>query len=121
MGLGCGRDGARLGMGRRHRLERGSAPLAVEHGPGATSTSQIAYESHMIVLGICVVIGIIVFGAMAYAMFKFRKSKGAVAAQFTHNTKAEIVWTTIPVLILIGLAWPATHNLIRMYDTAMPR
>ena len=86
-------------------------------GRGATSTSQIAYESHMIVLGICVVIGIIVFGAMAYAMFKFRKSKGAVAAQFTHNTKAEIVWTTIPVLILIGLAWPATHNLIRMYDT----
>ena len=86
-------------------------------GQGATSTSRIAYESHMIVFGICVVIGIIVFGAMAYAMFKFRKSKGAVAAQFTHNTKAEIVWTTIPVLILIGLAWPATRNLIRMYDT----
>ena len=86
-------------------------------GRGATSTAQIAYESHMIVFGICVVIGIIVFGAMAYAMFKFRKSKGAVPAQFTHNVKAEIVWTTIPVLILIGLAWPATRNLIRMYDT----
>jgi cytochrome c oxidase subunit 2 len=86
-------------------------------GQGATSTARIAYESHMIVFGICVVIGIIVFGAMAWAMFKFRKSKGAVAAQFSHNTKAEIVWTTIPVLILIGLAWPATHNLIRMYDT----
>jgi cytochrome c oxidase subunit 2 len=69
------------------------------------------------VFGICVVIGVIVFGAMAYAMFKFRKSKGAVPAQFTHNIKAEIVWTTIPVLILIGLAWPATRNLIRMYDT----
>ncbi len=86
-------------------------------GEGATHTARIAYESHMIVLWICVVIGIIVFGAMAYAMFRFRKSKGAVAAQFTHNTKAEIVWTTIPVLILIGLAWPATANLIRMYDT----
>jgi cytochrome c oxidase subunit 2 len=86
-------------------------------GRGATSTAQIAYESHMIVFGICVAIGIIVFGAMAYAMFKFRKSKGAVAAQFTHNTKAEIVWTTIPALILIGLALPATANLIRMYDT----
>ena len=86
-------------------------------GEGATSTARIAYESHMIVLLICAVIGIIVFGAMAYAMFKFRKSKGAVAAQFTHNTKAEIVWTTIPILILIGLAWPTTANLIRMYDT----
>ena len=86
-------------------------------GEGATSTARIAYESHMIVLLICAVIGVIVFGAMAYAMFKFRKSKGAVAAQFTHNTKAEIVWTTIPILILIGLAWPTTANLIRMYDT----
>jgi cytochrome c oxidase subunit 2 len=86
-------------------------------GRGATSTAQIAYESHMIVLAVCVVIGIIVFGAMAYALFKFRKSKGAVPAQFTHNTKAEIVWTTIPVLILLGLAFPATRNLIRMYDT----
>ena len=86
-------------------------------GKGVTHTSRIAYESHMIVLWICVVIGIIVFGAMAYALFKFRKSKGAVAAQFSHNTTAEIIWTVIPVLILVGLAWPATKNLINMYDT----
>ena len=86
-------------------------------GEGATKTARIAYESHMIVFTICVVIGVIVFGAMAWSMFRFRKSKGAVAAQFSHNTKAEIVWTLIPVLILIGLAWPATRNLIRMYDT----
>ncbi len=86
-------------------------------GKGVTHTSRIAYESHMIVLWICVVIGVIVFGAMAYALFKFRKSKGAVAAQFTHNTTAEVIWTVIPVLILVGLAWPATKNLINMYDT----
>ncbi len=86
-------------------------------GEGVTQTSRIAYDSHMIVLWICVVIGVIVFGAMAYAMFKFRKSKGAVAAQFSHNTTAEIIWTVVPVLILVGLAWPATHNLINMYDT----
>ena len=55
-------------------------PLAAQHGhAGVTATSQHAYDAHMIVLWICVVIGIIVFGAMAYAMFKFRKSKGAVA------------------------------------------
>jgi cytochrome c oxidase subunit 2 len=86
-------------------------------GKGVTHTSRIAYDSHMIVLWICVVIGVIVFGAMAYSMFKFRKSKGAVAAQFSHNTTAEIIWTVVPVLILIGLAWPATKNLINMYDT----
>ncbi len=86
-------------------------------GRGVTHTSQVAYESHMIVLWICVVIGILVFGAMFYAMFKFRKSKGAVAAQFSHNTTAEIIWTVVPIVILVGLAWPATANLIKIYDT----
>ena len=86
-------------------------------GRGVTHLSEIAYESHMIVLLICVVIGLLVFGAMAVALFKFRKSKGAVAAQFSHNTTAEIIWTIVPIVILIGLAWPATANLIKMYDT----
>ena len=86
-------------------------------GRGVTHLSEIAYESHMIVLLICVVIGLLVFGAMAYALFKFRKSKGAVAAQFSHNTTAEVIWTIVPIIILIGLAWPATANLIKMYDT----
>jgi cytochrome c oxidase subunit 2 len=86
--------------------------------PGVTPTSHAAYDAHMIVLWICVVIGIIVFGAMAYAMFKFRKSKGAVPdKEFTHSTRLEIIWTAVPVLILIGLAFPATSGLMRMYDT----
>ena len=86
-------------------------------GRGVTASSQNAYEAHMIVLIVCVVIGVIVFGAMGYAMFKFRHSKGAVAAQFSHNTTAEVIWTVIPVLILIAMAWPATAKLIAMYDT----
>ncbi|HQW58707.1 cytochrome c oxidase subunit II [Thermomonas sp.] len=86
--------------------------------PGVTPTSQAAYDAHMIVLWICVVIGILVFGAMAYAMFRFRKSKGAVPdKEFTHSTRLEIIWTAVPVLILIGLAFPATSGLMRMYDT----
>ncbi len=92
-------------------------PWQLNMGRGVTQSSQIAYESHMIVLGICAVIGMIVFGAMFWAMFKFRKSKGAVAAQFSHNTTAEIVWTVVPIVILVALAWPATANLIKMYDT----
>ncbi|WP_242108805.1 cytochrome c oxidase subunit II [Luteimonas aquatica] len=86
-------------------------------GPGVTPLSQHAYDAHMFVLWVCVVIGIVVFGAMAYAMFKFRKSKGAVAAQFSHNTKAEIVWTIVPVILLVIMAYPATQKLIAMYDT----
>ena len=85
--------------------------------PGVTATSANVYWLHNLVLGVCVVIGILVFGAMAFAMVKFRKSKGAVAAQFSHNTTAEVIWTIIPVLILIGLAIPATRILFSMYDT----
>ena len=86
-------------------------------GRGVTATSQNAFDAHMIVLWVCVVIGALVFGAMAVAMFKFRKSKGAVAAQFTHNTTAEIIWTVIPIIILVIMVIPATQKLIAMYDT----
>ncbi len=85
---------------------------------GVTPLAHAAYDAHMIVLIVCVVIGVIVFGAMAYAMFAFRKSRGAVAdTSFTHSTKLEILWTGLPVIILIALAFPATTGLMRMYDT----
>ena len=92
-------------------------PWQLNMGRGVTTSSQHAYDAHMVALWVCVVIGIIVFGAMAYAMIKFRHSKGAVAAQFSHNTTAEVIWTVIPILILIVMAWPATAKLIAMYDT----
>ncbi|KRA53982.1 cytochrome B5 [Pseudoxanthomonas sp. Root65] len=92
-------------------------PWQLNMGKGVTASSQHAYDAHMIALWVCIVIGLIVFGAMGYAMFKFRHSKGAVAAQFSHNTTAEIIWTVIPVLILVVMAWPATAKLIAMYDT----
>nr|WP_240126642.1 cytochrome c oxidase subunit II [Thermomonas alba] len=92
-------------------------PWQLNMGQGVTPTSQAAYDAHMIMLVVCVVIGILVFGAMAIAIFRFRKSKGAVAdTSFTHSTKLELIWTAIPVLILIGLAFPATSGLLRMYD-----
>ncbi len=86
-------------------------------GKGVTHTARMAWEAHMVALWVCVVIGVLVFGALFYAVFKFRKSKGAVAAQFSHNTKAEIIWTVIPIVILVVMAWPATAKLIAMYDT----
>ena len=84
---------------------------------GVTKTAQLAYDAHMFALWVCLVIGVLVFGAMAVAMFRFRKSKGAVAAQFSHNTTAEIIWTIVPIVILVVMAWPATAKLIAQYDT----
>ena len=81
---------------------------------GVTSQSQLSYELHMIILWICVVIGVIVFSAMFYSIVAHRKSKGYEAAQFTHSTRAEIIWTIIPVLILVMMAIPATKALVHM-------
>lgn len=79
---------------------------------GVTVQSQLNYELHMTVLWICVVIGILVFSAMFVSIILHRKSKGYKAAKFTHSTKAEILWSIIPVLILVGIAVPATRALI---------
>jgi len=81
---------------------------------GVTAQSEINYQLHMIILWICVVIGVIVFSAMFVSIVLHRKSRDHEAAQFTHSTRAEIVWTIIPVLILIVMAVPATRALINM-------
>jgi cytochrome c oxidase subunit 2 len=95
---------------------------AAEYGlnlrPGVTSIAQEAYSLHMLILWVCVVIALVVFGAMFYSIVKHRKSKGAVAAQFHESTAVEIAWTIIPFLILIGMAIPATRALIAMEDTS---
>lgn len=97
-----------------------SADWALNMPRGVTELSQQVYNLHMYILWICVIIGVLVFGAMFWSILKHRKSKGAQAAQFHHSTTAEIIWTTIPVFILIGMAIPATRTLIAMEDTSSP-
>ena len=84
---------------------------------GVTTTSVEVYDLHMLILWICVVIGAGVYGAMIAAIIKFRKSKNAQPAQFTHNATVEIIWTVIPAAILVAMAVPAAETLIRMEDT----
>lgn len=84
---------------------------------GVTTTSQEVYDLHMLILWVCTIIGVGVYGAMVVAIIRFRKSKGAVPAKFSHNSTAEIVWTVIPAAILVVMAVPAAETLIRMEDT----
>jgi cytochrome c oxidase subunit 2 len=91
-------------------------PWQLNMTPGVTPISQRIHDVHMLAFWVCVAIGIVVFGAMIYAMVNFRKSKGAVPAQFSHNTTMEAIWTVIPILILIVMAWPATKLLVDMAD-----
>jgi len=81
---------------------------------GVTEVSRDVYDLHMLAMYTCVVIGIVVFGAMFWSMAFHRKSKGAKAADFHESTKVEILWTAIPIVILIAMAVPATKTLIEM-------
>ena len=84
---------------------------------GVTAMSRSIYGLHMTIFLICVVIGVLVFGVMFYSIFKHRKSKGAVPHQFHESTLVEILWTSIPFLILVVMAIPATKTLIDIYNT----
>jgi len=84
---------------------------------GVTELSRDIHGLHMLIFWICVLIAAAVFGMMIYSMVKFRHSQGAVPAKFDHSTKAEIVWTVIPIAILVGMAIPAAETLIKIEDT----
>jgi cytochrome c oxidase subunit 2 len=78
------------------------------------------YDQHTMLLWICLVIFVGVFGTMFYSVLKHRKSQGYKAANFHHSTTVEIIWTIIPFFILVGMAYPATKTIIAMKDTSSP-
>jgi len=84
---------------------------------GVTPISRQVYDLHMLILWIVTIIGIGVFGVIFWSIYYHRKSRGAVPAQFHHSTVAEFTWTIIPILILVGMAIPATKTLVMMEQT----
>ncbi len=97
-----------------------TTPAHAEYGlnmpKGVTPISHQIYDLHMLVFWICVIIGVIVFGAMTWSIIFHRKSRGAVAAHFHESTMVEIFWTVGPLAILIGIAIPATGTLLDLED-----
>ena len=87
-----------------------NAALRMDLQPPVTPIAQQMYDLNVYIFWICVVIFCAVFGVMFYSIFKHRKSVGHKAVQFHENTTVEIIWTVIPFLILLGMAWPATSS-----------
>jgi cytochrome c oxidase subunit 2 len=102
-----------------------AAPVRADSGwgllnltPGVTDISRKIYDLHMEVFWICVGIAVVVFGWMIWSLIAFRKSRGAVAdTSLVHNTRVEIIWTAVPVFILIAMAVPAARTLVEIEDT----
>jgi cytochrome c oxidase subunit 2 len=101
-------------------LAPGLACAALEWNlpPPMTPMAQQMFDLHAYIFWICVVIFIGVFGVMFYSLYKHRKSLGHAAEQFHENTLVEIVWTVIPFVILLVMAYPATKTILAMKDTS---
>lgn len=123
------RMGCRAGMALGAALFTASA-MAAGNLPGGPAVNQInlhppvtaiAVEQqwlHNMMLVLCSVIFVGVFGVMFYSIIKHRKSKGAKSANFHESTTVEIIWTIVPFLIVIGMALPATKVVVAMKDTS---
>ncbi len=85
---------------------------------GVSVLSREIYGMHMIMLWICTIVGVLTFGAMIFAMIRFRKSRGAVPDhKMLHNARLEAAWTIVPVLILVAMAIPSVDKLVKIEDT----
>jgi cytochrome c oxidase subunit 2 len=94
------------------------AAYGLNFQPPVTSIGHKLLDLHNMVMIICAVIFVIVFGFMFYSIFAHRKSRGHKAAQFHENATLEVVWTVIPFVILVSMALPSTATLLEMDDTS---
>jgi cytochrome c oxidase subunit 2 len=83
-----------------------------------TTIAEEILTLHNLILIICLVIFVVVFGVMFYSLVVHRKSKGHKAATFHDNVGLEIAWTIVPFVILIAMAIPSTATLVKMDDTS---
>jgi len=86
--------------------------------PPVTRIASDVYSLHSMMLVICTVIFVAVFSVMFYSIWKHRKSKGAVAANWHESTTVEVIWTVIPFIIILIMALPATRTVVAMKDTS---
>ena len=97
-------------------LTRAAEVNQMDMSPVLTEVGKEIFELHTLILGICVIIGVLVFGVMFWSIIYHRKSRGVEPATFHESTSIEIAWTVIPFLILIGMAVPATSTLLEIYN-----
>jgi cytochrome c oxidase subunit 2 len=109
-----------LGLLTLMAMSPAGAEWALNMPRGVTELSAETYDLHMMVFWWCVGIGVVVFGVMIISLIKHRKAAGVEPAKFSHSTAAEIIWTIIPVAILLVMAVPAAETMIRLEDTRNP-
>lgn len=107
-----------LGAGLSLLMYPAMADYAITFQTPVTPIAEKILNLHNLIFAICLVIFVIVFSFMFYAVIAHRKSRGVKPAKFHDNTALEVTWTVIPFLILVSMAIPSTATLIDMEDTS---
>ncbi len=79
---------------------------------------QALWMHNVILMPVMVGISVFVLGLLMFVMFRFRKSANPVPSKTTHNTFIEVVWTLVPVIILVVIAVPSIQLLAAQYKPA---
>jgi cytochrome c oxidase subunit II len=98
-------------------LPGGPAVNQLNFAPAATKIAEEQHWLHWFMMIICSVIFVLVFGVMFYSILKHRKSVGHKAQELPEPIWVELGWTIVPLLIVIGMALPATKVLVAQKDT----
>jgi len=83
----------------------------------AGSIAQKATDLHNLLLIIISLISVFVLALLVYVGWRFRRDANPTPSRTTHNTTIEILWTVIPVLILVVIAVPSFRLLYYMDET----
>jgi len=98
-------------------LPGGPAVNQLNFAPPVTKIAEAQHWLHWFMMVICAVIFVLVFGVMFYSILKHRKSVGHKSQELPEPIWVELGWTIVPLLIVIGMALPATKVLVAQKDT----
>ena len=86
-------------------------PWQMNFQPPATPVMERLYAFHTLLVVIITVISVFVLGLLLFAIVRFREARNPVPSRTTHHTLVEVVWTVVPVLILVVIAIPSLRIL----------
>jgi len=85
--------------------------------PQVTQLGQQAADFHDYwLLTLCVIISLFVLALLGYAMFRYRRGRNQTPSKTSHNTTIEVIWTLVPVLILVAIAVPSIRLIRAQYS-----
>jgi len=101
-------------------------PTSYQDDPIKSLTFQDQYSDNgeyalwmhdVILMPVITIISLLVLGLILYVVVRFNRKRNPVASRTTHNTMIEVVWTIVPVIILVVIAVPSITLLARQYET----